>query len=375
MAGGRPLYVTRPTLPPLQEVIPILEDLWESRILSNGGRYHQEFEAALGDYLGVEHVSLVANATLGLMLALQQCALQGQVITTPFSFIGTSHTLALSGLEPVFADIDPVTLNLDPAAVTAALTPQTSAIMPVHVFGRACDTAAFEALANTHNLRLIYDAAHAFGVRDTGGSVLRHGDMSVLSFHATKVFNTFEGGAVISRDAATKEGIDELRNFGIVDEVTVSRVGMNAKMNEFSAGLGLLQLKYIDDATERRGQADARYRDLLAQVPEVRCLPLASGQTGNKYSFPILVQPDAGFTRDALYERLRANGIYARRYFYPLISDMPMYRHQPSAQPENLPVARDIAQRILCLPLSPDLGAEEQQRIVKVIAETKTGLS
>ena len=346
----------------------MLEDIWQSGILSNDGPYHQKFEEALSRYLGVEHLSLVTNATLGLQLAIRQCKLKGEIITTPFSFVATSHALALAGLEPVFADVDPVSLNLDPTAVEAALTPQTGAIMPVHIFGRTCNTAAFEILANKHSLRVIYDAAQAFGVRDTGGSVLRHGDMSVLSFHATKVFNTFEGGAVICKDAATKAAIDDLRNFGIIDEVTVTDVGMNAKMHEFSAALGLLQLRYIDDCIARRGEADAHYRELLAEVSEVRCLPAMENQNSNYYSFPVLVESDAGFTRDELYERLLAHGIYARRYFYPLISDLPMYRHLPSAQAARLPVAQDIARRILCLPLFPDLRREEQQRIVNIIA-------
>lgn len=368
MSDGRPLYVTRPALPPLQELMPLLEDIWQSHILSNDGPYHQQFEKALSDYLGVEHLSLVSNATLGLQLALRQSKLQGEVITTPFSFVATSHVLALAGLKPVFADIDPVSLNLDPAAVEAALTPQTRAIMPVHIFGRGCDTSAFGALASRHNLRVIYDAAQAFGVRDNDGSLLRHGDMSVLSFHATKVFNTFEGGAVICKDAATKAAIDDLRNFGIIDEVTVTDIGMNAKMNEFSAALGIVQLRHIDDYIAQRGAADSRYRELLAEVSTVRCLPKMPHQQSNYYSFPILVEPDAGFSRDELYDQLRAQGIYARRYFYPLISDLPMYRDLPSAQAAKLPVAQDISQRILCLPMFPDLSAEEQQRIVHEIA-------
>lgn len=372
MPDDRPLYVTRPALPPLAEVLPLLEDIWHSHVLSNDGPYHLQFENALGRYLGTDHVSLVTNATLGLQLALRQARLKGSVVTTPFSFVATSHALALAGLEPVFADIDPITLNLDPAAVEAAVTPETSAVLPVHIFGRGCDTSAFAALADRHNLKLIYDAAQAFGVGDPAGSLLRHGDMSVLSFHATKVFNTFEGGAVICKDAATKKAVDDLRNFGIIDEVTVTSVGMNAKMNEFCAALGLIQLQHIDDCIARRGAADARYRELLDDVTEVRCLPVMANQRPNYYSFPILIEPDAGFTRDELYERLRAHNIFARRYFYPLISDLPMYRHLPSAQAENLPIAQDIAQRILCLPLFPDLRAEEQLRIVETIANNRS---
>ena len=369
MADRRPLYVTRPALPPLQELLPMLEDIWHSRIVSNDGPYHQRLEQALSEYLGVEHLCLVANATLGLILALRHCRLEGEVITTPFTFVGTTHALTLAGLEPVFVDIDPHTLNLDSAKIEAAVTPRTRAIMPVHVFGRGCDTTAIAALAQKHKLRVIYDAAHAFGVRDEGGSLLRHGDMSVLSFHATKVFNTFEGGAVICPDAGTKTEISRLRNFGIVDEVTVTTVGMNAKMHEFSAALGLLQLRYIDDCIARRGAADNRYRQMLAGVPGIRCLTEPDKQTLNFYNFPLLVESDASFSRDELYQRLQSHGVYARRYFYPLISDLPMYRHYPSARTGNLPVARDIASRILCLPLFPDLTTEEQQRIVDIINE------
>ena len=368
MADGRPLYVTKPSLPPLQELLPLLEEIWSSRILSNEGVYHNRFETALAEHLGVEHLSLTTNGTLGLLLALQQSKLKGQVITTPFSFIGTSHAIALSGLQPVFADIDPVSLTLDPSAVEAALTPETSAIMPVHIFGRPCDTEAFEALAKKHSLRLIYDAAHAFGVEDSGGSVLRHGDMSVLSLHATKVFNTFEGGAVICRDAATKQTVDELRNFGIIDELSVTDIGMNAKMHEFSAALGLLQFDYIEESTQLRADADERYRKLLASVPGVSCLPVMQQHKNNFYSFPVLVDHDAAFSAEELQERLRANNIFARRYFYPLISDQPMYRDLPSADPSRLSVARDVAQRILCLPLFPDLQDAEQQRIAEIMA-------
>lgn len=373
VADTRPLYVTRPDLPPLEELLPLLEDMWQSRILSNEGRYHDEFERALGDYLGVEYVSLVTNATSGLLLALMQSKLQGKVITTPFSFVGTSHVLQLAGLEPVFADIDPVTLNLDPAAAAEAVTPDTSAILPAHIFGRACATGNLGRVAEQHDLRLIYDAAHAFGVDDQEGSILRHGDMSVLSFHATKVFNTFEGGAVISRDAATKADIDELRNFGIVDEITVSRVGMNAKMNEFCAAVGLLQLQYIDAAIARRSTAAALYRELLADIPGISCLPELMQQTRNHYSFPVLIDPQAGCSRDEVYNHLQANGVHARRYFYPLISDLPMYSHLPSAQPGNLPVAQNIARQILCLPLFPDLTPEEQQHIADLIANLPAG--
>jgi len=240
--------------------------------------------------------------------------------------------------------------------------------MPFPIFCLACDTTAINSVAQKHQLRVIYDAAHAFGIQDSGGSLLRHGDMSVVSFHATKVFNTFEGGAIISANAETKAEVDLLRNFGIVDELTVASVGMNAKMNEFCAALGVVQLRHIDSLIARRGEADLRYRHLLEGVPGVRCLEAPANQSLNYYNFPLLVEADAPFTRDELYERLRAKGIYARRYFYPLISDLPIYRNLPSARAANLPVAQAVAKQVLCLPLFPDLLPDEQQRIVELIA-------
>ena len=368
MAPEHPLFVTRPSLPPLEEMLPLLEDIWNRRVLTNDGTYHQLLEAELGRYLGVEHLCLVQNATLGLLLALRQAKLSGEVITTPFTFVGTAHAISLAGLEPVFVDIDRHSLNLNPALIEAAITPRTTAIMPVHVFGRACDTSVINEIARRHGLRVIYDAAHAFGIRDGGGSVLRHGDMSVLSFHATKVFNTFEGGAIVCADAATKADIDLQRNFGIVDEVTVSSVGLNAKLNEFSAALGVVQLRHIDDFIARRAAADALYRELLQNMPGIDCLPVPEGQSLNHYHFPVLVNGTYGADRDALHNRLRSHGIHARRYFYPLVSDHSVYSHLPSAQPRRLPVAQDIAQRILCLPLFPDITVAEQQRIVEIMA-------
>ncbi len=363
------LYVTSPSLPPLTELLPLLEDIWRSRTLTNDGPYHERFEAALGEYLGVEHIALVSNATLGLLLALQQADRSGQVITTPFSFVGTSHAIRLAGLDPVFVDIDPVSLNLDPAKIEAALTPETTAIMPVHCFGRCCDVASIDLVAKRHDLKVIYDAAHAFGVRDDGGSILRHGDMSILSFHATKVFNTFEGGAVICRDVATKKGIDQRRNFGILDELHVENIGLNAKLNEFSSALGLLQLQHVDEHIEQRARVGSHYEKMLAAVPGIRCLPPMQNQSQNHYNFPILVEETLAITRDELYAHLRAHSVYARRYFHPLISDLPMYRDLPSADPLNLPVARDLSDRILCLPMFPHLEAEQQSRIVSLIAE------
>jgi dTDP-4-amino-4,6-dideoxygalactose transaminase len=367
MNGGNPLYVTRPALPPLEELIPLLEEIWQSRILSNDGPFHRRLEQELCRFLGVDHICLVANATLGLILALRQLASEGEVITTPFSFVATSHAIVLAGLEPVFVDIDADSLNIDPVRVEAAVSSRTKALMPVHCFGRSCDVAALDEVAQQHGVGLIYDAAHAFAVQDDGGSILRHGDMSVLSFHATKVFNTFEGGAVVCRSASTKTAIDKLRNFGIEDEVTVTVAGLNAKMNEFNAAVGLVQLGHIDGVIARRKVVHDRYREILGSLPGIRCLPESVQQTQNYYSFPILVESFGRNTRDRLYAVLREEGIHARRYFYPLISELPMYRQYPSACPDNLKVARRVASEILCLPVFPDLTENEQLRVMEVI--------
>ncbi len=366
--SDKPIHVTQPHLPPLQEFIPYLQQIWDNRILTNKGPFHQQLEAALCDYLGVEHLSLFTNGTLALVTALQALRINGEVITTPYSFVATAHSLLWNGIKPVFVDIDPLTLNLDPAKIEAAITPQTTAIMPVHCYGNPCDVDAIQAIAENYNLKVIYDAAHAFGVQCHCGSVLKHGDLSVLSFHATKVFNTFEGGAIVSPDARTKQHIDNLKNFGFVNETTVVAAGINGKMHEFSAALGLLQLKHIDQALSRRREIDQRYRERLKDVPGVTCLGQSGQVVANYAYFPILVGPDYPLERDALYARLREHEIYGRRYFYPLISDFPMYRGLPSAQRKNLPVATTAAQQVLCLPIYPALGEKDVDRIVALIA-------
>ncbi len=364
----KPIYVTQPVLPPLAEFMPYLEKIWASKILTNGGPFHQELEQALCDYLGVGHISLFANGTLALVTALQALRITGEVITTPYSFVATSHSLLWNGIKPVFVDIDPVTLNLDPDKIEAAITPQTTAIMPVHCYGHPCDVARIQGIADKHGLKVIYDAAHAFGVQDAGGSVLRHGDLAVLSFHATKVFNTFEGGAIVSPDAHTKERIDHLKNFGFVDEVTVIAAGINGKMSEINAALGLLQLKYIDSALARRKQIDSIYRSLLAPVKGIMCLAECNEHVANNAYFPILVQPDYGLTRDSLFQNLCDNNIHARRYFYPLISEFPMYQGLPSAATENLPVATRVAKQVICLPIYPNLSVTVIQKICSLLA-------
>jgi dTDP-4-amino-4,6-dideoxygalactose transaminase len=362
----QPIYVTQPSLPPLEEFIPYLEQIWESKRLTNSGPFHQQLEQALCDYLGVPHIALFANGTLALVTALQTLRITGEVITTPYSFVATAHSLLWNGIRPVFVDVDPVTLNLDPERIEAAITPQTTAIMPVHCYGHPCDVDRIEKIADNYGLKVIYDAAHAFGVQCHGGSVLNHGDLSVLSFHATKVFNTFEGGAIVCHDAKTKQRIDHLKNFGFVDEVTVAAPGINGKMSEINAAFGLLQLKGIDEVLKKRKAVDARYRDALAGVAGVDCLPALDAETNYAY-FPVLVQSNYPLSRDALYQKLRDGGIHARRYFYPLISDFPMYRGMPSAAPANLPVARAAAEQVICLPIYPDLSDDQVDCIVGMI--------
>lgn len=368
MTNKKDIYVTQPNLPPLEEFIPYLQAIWDNKILTNAGPFHQQLETALCQYLGVEHLSLLANGTIALVTALKALDIRGEVITTPYSFVATAHALKWNGIEPVFADIDPNTLNLDSARIEAAITPRTTAIMPVHVYGRPCNVDAIETVARRHNLKVIYDAAHAFGVQGGDGSLLNHGDLSVLSFHATKVFNTFEGGAIVCPDAATKRHIDHLKNFGFVDEVTVVESGINGKMSEINAAFGLLQLKHMEQAIRRRGDIDRRYRAQLAGIPGINCPPDAGEKIANYAYFPVLVGDAYPLSRDDLYNKLKAHGIHARRYFYPLISNFPMYRNCPSAQPENLPVATDVANRVLCLPIYPALTDEQQMNIVSLIA-------
>ena len=363
----KPIYVTQPALPPLAEFIPYLEEIWANKILTNGGPFHQQLEKALCEYLGVKHLALFSNGTLGLVTALQALRVTGEVITTPYSFVATAHSLLWNGIKPVFVDVNPNTLNLDPAKIEAAITPNTTAIMPVHCYGHPCDVEAIQKIADNYNLKVIYDAAHAFGVQDEGGSVLRHGDLSVLSFHATKVFNTFEGGAIICPDAKTKLRIDQLKNFGFVDETTVVAPGINGKMSEINAAFGMLQLKHIDEALAQRKRIDTTYRLALSDVPGIRCLQDAGEIVANYSYFPLLVDADYPLSRDALYQKLKDNNIYARRYFYPLITDFPMYRGMPSAQRENLPGATAAAQKVLCLPIYPNLSPEEIRKIVNVI--------
>ena len=359
--------VTQPYLPPLAEFQPYLEEIWRRKWVTNNGVFHQRLEAALCDHLGVEHLSLFSNGTLALITALQALKITGEVITTPFSFVATTHALHWNGIKPVFVDIDPVSMNLDPTKIEAAITPQTTAILPVHVYANPCDVERIDAIADTYGLRVIYDAAHAFGVRVRERSVLEFGDMSVLSFHGTKVFNTFEGGAIVCRDAKTKRRIDNLKNFGFVDEVTVVAPGINGKMNEVQAAFGLLQLEHMGRIAEERARIDARYRAALAGVPGLILHEVESHCSRNHAYFPVRITRDFPIDRDRLYEVLREHDIAARRYFYPLISEFPTYRGLPSSAPANLPVATEISRQVLCLPLFPSLDPQDQARIIDVI--------
>jgi len=365
---NRQILVTRPDLPPLGEFVEYLEVIWRRRWLTNNGLFHQQLEQALADYLGVKHVSLFSNGTLALMVALQVLRISGEVITTPYSFVATTHALNWNGIRPVFSDIDPLTLNLDPSKIEALITPQTSAIMPVHVYGNPCQVEEIGRIADTYGLKVIYDAAHAFGVKKDGQTVLNFGDLSVLSFHATKVFTTMEGGAVVTNDEKLKNRIDFLKNFGFADEVTVMAPGINGKMNEMQAALGLIQLKYVEERRRRRESIAAFYRENLSGISGLSFLPEFPGVEHNYAYFPIFIEAGrAGFSRDELYDFLKADQIFVRRYFYPLISHFPMYRGLPSAAPENLPVAERAAGQVICLPMYAELSADQAGRICERI--------
>ncbi len=348
--------------------MPYLEEIWRTRVLTNGGPFHEQLEQALCEHLGVEHICLFTNGTIALVTALQALRIKGEVITTPYSFVATSHALLWNGIKPVFVDIDPNTLNLDPKKIEAAITPQTTLILPVHCYGHPCDVDAIQEIADDYNLKVIYDAAHAFGVQCHCGSVLTHGDLSVLSFHATKVFNTFEGGAIVCPDLKTKRRIDQLKNFGHVAETNVVAAGINGKMSEFNAALGLLQLKYIEESLSRRQAIDAAYREQLKNVRGIRCLYGSSESVANYAYFPILIEQDYPISRDDLNNRLKEAGINPRRYFYPLITEFPMYRGIPSANPENLNHATAATLQVLCLPIYPDLPLQVVEEISSIIA-------
>ena len=361
------IFVTQPFLPPLEEFIPYLQEIWSNKILTNGGQFHQQLERELCSYLGVPYISLFSNGTLGLITALQALRVTGEVITTPYSFVATAHSLLWNGNVPVFVDISPDTLNIDPDKIEAAITPRTTAIMPVHCYGNPCDVKAIDEIADKYNLRVIYDAAHAFGVRYSGNSLLNHGDLSVLSFHATKVFNTFEGGAIVCQDLKTKQRIDRLKNFGFVDEVTVMAPGINGKMSEVNAAMGIAQLRHMPRVLECRREIDRVYREALKDIPGIKCIDFIEVDDFNYSYFPVVVDRSFSVTRDELYDILKFNGVFARRYFYPLISSFSMYRGLPSANYDNLPVANRMANEIICLPIFPTLENRDQEFIIDLI--------
>jgi dTDP-4-amino-4,6-dideoxygalactose transaminase len=352
----KPIYVTQPSLPPINEFFKSIHQIWESKILTNNGPFHQQLEYELSKYLGVEYISLFSNGTLALMTALQALNIKGEVITTPYSFVATTHSLWWNNIKPVFSDIEPNYLNLDPKKVEASITHLTSAIMPVHVYGNPCNIEMFQKIALKHNLKLIYDAAHAVGVKINGESILKYGDLSIVSFHATKVFNTIEGGAIISPDAETKNRIDHLKNFGFIDEITVIEPGINAKMNEVQAAFGLLQIKYIDEFIEKRKSITNLYRHLLKDIQGISFLEDIKGVQHNYSYFPIFVNKDKyGKSRDEIYDELKNHNIFGRRYFHPLISQFPYYKDLESSKPGRMPIAERTAEEVICLPLYAEL--------------------
>lgn len=364
-----PITVTSPLLPDLKEFEELLEDIWQRKWLTNNGFYHKELEKALAEYLKVPYISLFTNGTLPLITALQALGITGEVITTPYSFVATTHSIWWNGLKPVFVDVEEETGNIDPEKIEAAITPKTTAIMPVHVYGTPCNTEKIQQIADTYGLKVIYDAAHAFGVTVNGTSVLEAGDMSTLSFHATKVYNTVEGGALICHDEVTKKRVDYLKNFGFADEITVVAPGINSKMDEIRSAYGLLNLKQVDKAIESRKKVSTLYRQSLEGVEGIRLLSEIEGVKHNYAYFPIFIDKEKyGMSRDDLYNKLKENNILARRYFYPLISNFPVYRGLESATPDNLPVATKLADQVLCLPMYAGLEDEDIDRIITIIS-------
>lgn len=365
------ITVTSPLLPSLDDFIPYLQDIWDRKWLTNNGYYHQELERALAEYLKVPYVSLFTNGTLPLICALQALRITGEVITTPYSFVATTHSLWWNGIKPIFVDIDPVTCNLDPDKIEAAITPRTTAIMPVHVYGKPCDTERIQAIADKYGLKVIYDAAHAFGVEVNGQSILNAGDMSTLSFHATKVYNTIEGGALVCHDEKTKKRIDYLKNFGFAGETEIVAPGINGKMDEIRAAYGLLNLRQVDAAIEVRHQVAIKYREALRNVEGIRFFDDMPGVRHNYSYFPIFVNAEKyGMARDELYFRMKEQNVLGRRYFYPLISTFSTYRSLESATPDNLPKAHKMADSVICLPMHHALTDEDIQCVLRCIIDS-----
>lgn len=374
---SEPVLVTRPSMPPLAEYEELLKEIWESRWLTNRGKFHRRLEERLARYLGVEHLSLFCNGTIALLLALQNLRINGgEVITTPFTFPATPHVLYWNGIRPVFCDIDEKTFNLDPARVEQLISPDTKAILAVHVYGTPCDVEGLQDLADRHGLHLIYDAAHAFGTSYKGRSLLRHGDVSMLSFHATKLFSTFEGGALILKSEAQKRRVDFLQNFGIADEETVIGPGINGKLNELQAAYGLLHLDMVDQEIAHRRTLAHLYQERLESVPGLRYLREIPEVRRNWAYFPILVDAEEyGISRDQLHRALKELNVFARKYFYPLCSTYSCYSALASAHPESLPVAHEVADRILCLPIYGSLSPEAVHSICHILAELHAAAS
>ena len=370
MMSNDGIKVTSPLLPPLDEFTTMLEDIWQRRWVTNNGQYHQQLEKALAEYLKVPYISLFTNGTLPLLTALQALDIKGEVITTPYSFVATTHAIWWNGCQPVFVDIEDETCGIDPDKIEAAITPRTTAIMPVHCYGHPVKMKRIQEIADHHGLKVIYDAAHAFGVEMDGESVLNAGDMSTLSFHATKVYNTLEGGAIIMHDKQTKQHIDYLKNFGFAGETEVMAPGINSKVDEVRCAYGLLNLKQVDSAIAHRRRVAELYREALREVPGIRCCEDMPGVRHNYGYFPIFVNAkEYGMTRDELYHRMLDNDILGRRYFYPLISTFLPYRDLPSAAQENLPVATRIADEVICLPMHHALSEEDVQKVIDTIKE------
>lgn len=362
------ITVTSPLLPSLDDFNSMLKEIWASKWITNNGSFHRQLEKELAAYLKVPYLSLFTNGTLPLLTALQALRITGEVITTPYSFVATTHSIWWNGCKPVFVDIDPSTGNIDPDKIEAAITPKTTAIMPVHVYGKPCDTKRIQEIADKYGLKIIYDAAHAFGVEVNGESILNAGDMSTLSFHATKVYNTIEGGALVMKDEETKKRIDYLKNFGFAGETTVIAPGINSKMDEMRSAYGLLNLKQVDTAIEARHQVAIRYRETLRSVEGITFFDDMPGVRHNYSYFPIFVDAKKyGMTRDELYFKMKEQNVLGRRYFYPLISTFTTYRGLPSAAPENLPQAHRMAESVICLPMHHELTDEDIQRILNCI--------
>lgn len=364
------ITVTSPLLPDLEEFNALLREIWASKWITNNGSFHQRLEKELCEYLKVPFISLFTNGTLPLITSLQALRITGEVITTPYSFVATTHSLWWNGIKPVFVDIDPATGNIDPDRIEAAITPKTTAIMPVHVYGQPCDTVRIQEIADKYGLKVIYDSAHAFGVEVNGESILNAGDMSTLSFHATKVYNTIEGGALVMHDEKTKRRIDHLKNFGFVNEIEVVAPGINSKMDEIRAAYGILNLRQVDKAIESRKRVAEIYREALAGVEGVTFFNDTPGVRHNYSYFPIFIDAEKyGMTRDELYMKMKEHNVLGRRYFYPLISEFTTYRGLPSAAPANLPNAHKMANAVICLPMYPSLTEDDTARVLDQIVK------